>query len=52
MAKCEPWFEIYTSCINALQFVEEIGQLTLDHARDVGNTSVPAVGRGRKVGGH
>ena len=51
MAKCEPWFKIYTDCINALQSIEEIGQLTLDHARDVGNTSEPAVGRGRKVGG-
>ena len=51
MTKCEPWFKIYTGCINALQFVEEIGQLTLDHARDVGNTSEPAVGRGRQVGG-
>ena len=51
MAKCEPWFEIYTDCINALQFVEEIGQLTLDHAHDMGNTSEPAVGHGRQVGG-
>ena len=51
MAKCELGSEIYTDCINALQFVEEIGRLTLDHARDVGNTSQPAVGRGRQAGG-
>ena len=51
MAKCEPGSEIYTDCINALQFVEEIGRLTLDHARDVGSTSQPAVGRGRQAGG-
>ena len=48
MAKCEQGSEIYTDCINALQSVEEIGRLTLDHARDVGNTSQPAVGRGRQ----
>ena len=46
MAKCELGFEIYTDCINALQSVEEIGRLTLDHPRNVGNTSQPAVGRG------
>ena len=51
MAKCEVGSEIYTDCINALQSVEEIGRLTLDHARDVGNTSQPAVGRGRQAGG-
>ena len=51
MAKYEPGFEIYTYCINALQFVEEIGRLTLDHARDVGNTNEPTVGRGRQAGG-
>ena len=51
MAKCEPGSEIYTDCINALQAVEEIGRLTLDHARDVGNTSEPAVRRGRQAGG-
>ena len=51
MAKCELGSEIYTDCINALQSVEEIGRLTLDHARDVGNTSQPAVGRGRQTGG-
>ena len=51
MAKYEPGFEIYTYCINALQFVEEIDRLTLDHARDVGNTSEPAVGHGRQAGG-
>ena len=45
MAKCEQGSEIYTDYINALQSVEEIGRLTLDHARDVGNTSQPAVGR-------
>ena len=52
MAKCEQGSEIYTDCINALQSVEENGRLTLDHARDVGNTSQPAVGRGRQAGGH
>ena len=51
MAKCEVGSEIYTDYINALQSVEEIGRLTLDHARDVGNTRQPAVGRGRQVGG-
>ena len=51
MAKCEPGSEIYTDYINALQFVEEIGRLALDHARDVGSTSQPAVGRGRQAGG-
>ena len=51
MAKCEPGSEIYTDCINALQSVEEIGRLTLDHAPDVGNTSQPAVGHGRQAGG-
>ena len=51
MAKCEPGYEIYTDCIIVLQSIEEIGQLTLDHARNVGNTSEPAVGRGRQAGG-
>ena len=51
MAKCELGSEIYTDCINALQSVEEIGRSTLDHAGDVGNTSQPAVGRGRQAGG-
>ena len=51
MAKCEPWSEIYTECFNALQFVEEIGWLTLDDAHDVGNTSEPTVGRGWQAGG-
>ena len=51
MTKCGPGFEIYIDCINALQSVEEIGRLTLDHARDVGNTSQPAGGRGRQSGG-
>uniref|UniRef100_A0A7N2KPT4 Uncharacterized protein n=1 Tax=Quercus lobata TaxID=97700 RepID=A0A7N2KPT4_QUELO len=51
MAKCEPWSEIYTDCINALQSVEEIDQLTLDDARDVGNTSETVVGRGQQAGG-
>ena len=46
MAKCELGFEIYTDCINALQSIKEIGRLTLDHPRNVGNTSQPAVGRG------
>ena len=49
MAKCEPGSEIYTNCINALQSVEEIGRLTLDHACDVGNTSELTVGRGRQA---
>ena len=51
MAKCKLGSEIYTDCINALQSIEEISRLTLDHARDVGNTSEPAVGRGRQAGG-
>ena len=51
MAKCELGSEIYTDCINALQSVEEIGRLTLDHARDVGNTSEPAVRHGRQADG-
>ena len=51
MAKCEPGSEIYTDCINALQSVEEIGRLTLDDARAVGNTSQLAVGHGRQAGG-
>ena len=51
MVKYEPWFKIYTDYINALQSIEEIGQLTLDHARDVGNISELAIGRGRQVGG-
>ncbi|XP_030939448.1 uncharacterized protein LOC115964231 [Quercus lobata] len=51
IAKCEPGSEIYTDSINALQAVEEIGRLTLDHARDVGNTSELAVGPGRQAGG-
>ena len=51
MAKCEQGSKIYTDCINALQSVKEIGRLTLDHARDVGNISQPAVGRGRQPGG-
>lgn len=33
MAKCKPGSEIYTDCINALKFVEEICLLTLDNAR-------------------
>nr|POE76883.1 isoform 2 of elongator complex protein 4 [Quercus suber] len=51
MVKCEPGSEIYTDCIKALQYVEEIGRLTLDDARDVSNTSEPAVGRGRQASG-
>ncbi|XP_030924549.1 uncharacterized protein LOC115951506 [Quercus lobata] len=51
IAKCEPGSEIYINSINALQAVKEIGRLTLDHARDVGNTSELAIGRGRQVGG-
>ncbi|KAK7857627.1 hypothetical protein CFP56_016500 [Quercus suber] len=51
MAKCEPRSEIYTDCIKALQSVEEIGRLTLDDARDAGNTSESAVGRGRQASG-
>ena len=51
MAKCELGSEIYTNYINALQSIEEIGQLTLDDARDVGNTSEPVIRRGRQAGG-
>ncbi|XP_030942760.1 serine/threonine-protein phosphatase 7 long form homolog [Quercus lobata] len=51
ITKCEPGSEIYTDCINALQAVEEIGRLSLDHARNVGNTSEPAVRRGRQASG-
>nr|POE50787.1 hypothetical protein CFP56_16301 [Quercus suber] len=51
MAKCEPESEIYTDCIKALQSVEEIGRLTLDDARDAGNTSEPVVGRGQQASG-
>ena len=51
MAKCELGSEIYTNYINALQSFEEISRLTLDDARDVGNTSELAIGRGRQVGG-
>ena len=51
MVKCEVGSEIYIDCINALQSVEEIGRLTLDDARDVGNTSQPAEGRARQAGG-
>nr|POE91804.1 hypothetical protein CFP56_64212 [Quercus suber] len=50
MEKCEPGSEIYNDCINALRAVEELGRLTLDDARTVGNTSEPAVGRGRQAG--
>ena len=51
MGKCELGFEIYTDCINALQSVEEIGRLTLDDARNVGNTSESIVGRGWQASG-
>nr|POE97154.1 hypothetical protein CFP56_20007 [Quercus suber] len=51
MVKCKPGSEIYTDCIKALQSVEEIGQLTLDDARDAGNTSELAVGCGRQASG-
>ena len=51
MGKYEPGSRIYTDCINALQSVEEISRLTLDDARDVGNTCEPAVGRGRQASG-
>nr|POF19591.1 2,3-bisphosphoglycerate-independent phosphoglycerate mutase [Quercus suber] len=50
MEKCEPGSEIYNDCINALRAVEELGRLTLDDARTAGNTSEPAVGRGRQAG--
>nr|POF24525.1 hypothetical protein CFP56_74602 [Quercus suber] len=50
MEKCEPGSEIYNNCINALRAVEELGRLTLDDARTTGNTSEPAVGRGRQAG--
>ena len=52
MIKCEPGSEIYIDCINALQSIEAIGQLTLDDAHTVGNTSELAVGRGQQAGGH
>ena len=52
MAKCKVGSEIYTDYINALQSVEELGQLTLDDARAVGNTSKLAIGRGWQAGGH
>uniref|UniRef100_A0A7N2N525 Uncharacterized protein n=1 Tax=Quercus lobata TaxID=97700 RepID=A0A7N2N525_QUELO len=42
---------IYTDCINALKAVEEIGQLTLDDARVVSNTSEPIVGRDQQASG-
>ena len=51
MAKCEPGSKIYTDCINALQSIEELGQLTLYDARAAGNTSELAVGRGRQASG-
>nr|POE52850.1 hypothetical protein CFP56_72844 [Quercus suber] len=51
MTKCEPGSKIYTDCINALQFVEEISRLTLDDARVVGNISEPAVRCGRQASG-
>ena len=51
MAKCELRSKIYTNCINALRSVEEISQLNLDHARDVGNKSEPLIRRGRQAGG-
>ena len=51
MGKCELGSEIYIDYINALQSVKEIDRLTLDDARDVGNTSEPAVGRGRQASG-
>ncbi|KAK7818256.1 hypothetical protein CFP56_041560, partial [Quercus suber] len=44
MEKCEPGSEIYNDCINALRAVEELD------ARTAGNTSEPAVGRGRQAG--
>ena len=51
MGKYEPGSRIYTDCINALQSIEEISRLTLDDARDVGNTCEPAVGRGQQASG-
>ena len=51
MTKCELGSEIYTDYINALQSVEEFGQLTLDDARTAGNTSESAVRRGRQASG-
>ena len=51
IAKCEPGSEIYTDSINVLQAVEEIGRLTLDHARDIGNISESTIQRGRQAGG-
>ena len=51
MSRCEPRSESYTNCINALNTIEEIGWLTLDDARAVGNIDESAVGRGQQVGG-
>ena len=51
MTKCDLGSEIYTDCINALQFVEEIGRLTLDNAHNAGNISEPTVGYGQQAGG-
>ena len=51
MEKCELGSEIYTNYINALQSIEEIGRLTLDNARDAGNTSEPAIRHGRQTSG-
>ena len=51
MAKCKLGSEIYTDCINALQSIEEISRLTLDHARDVGNISESTIGRGWQASG-
>ena len=51
MGKCEPGSELYTNYINALQSIEEIGRLTLDDARNAGNTSELVVGRGRQASG-
>ena len=47
MAKCKLGSKIYTNYINALQSIEEIGRLTLDDARDAGNTNEPAIRHGR-----
>ena len=51
LAKCKPGSEIHTDFMSALKAVEELSRLTLDDARDVGNTSELAIGRGRQVGG-
>ena len=51
LAKCKLGSEIHIDCMDALKAVKEIGRLTLDDARAVGNTSEPTTARGWRVGG-